>query len=118
MTREELIGSLRSCGELVKEHKLDACAAVMRAAADRMEDEGWISVEDRLPDDGCTYLVVVKLKYEWETEWEYHVDAGTRVFCNGYIDGIWDTANDWDEGQECHITHWMPLPEPPKMKGE
>lgn len=38
MTREELIGSLRSCAELVKEHKLDACAAVMRAAAKEMEE--------------------------------------------------------------------------------
>lgn len=32
----------------------------------------------------------------------------------------WGTTNDWDEGEVCEITHWMPLPEPPsvsKMKG-
>ena len=63
MTRQELIGSLRSCAELVKEHKLDACAAVMRAAADRMEDEDkFYTVRER---DGLT------LKYNEETgEWD------------------------------------------------
>lgn len=63
MTREELIGSLRSCAELVKEHKLDACAAVMRAAADRMEDEDkFYTLRER---DGLTF------KYNEETgEWE------------------------------------------------
>jgi hypothetical protein len=63
MTREELIGSLRSCAELVKEHKLDACAAVMRAAADRMEDEDkFYTLRER---DGLT------LKYNEETgEWD------------------------------------------------
>lgn len=34
---------------------------------------------------------------------------------DAYIDNRWDTYNDWDEGQQyIHITHWMPLPEPPK----
>lgn len=63
MTREELIGSLRSCAELVKEHKLDACAAVMRAAADRMEDEDkFYTLRER---DGMTF------RYNEETgEWD------------------------------------------------
>ena len=63
MTREELIDSLRSCAELVKEHKLDACAAVMRAAADRMEDEDkFYTVRER---DGLTF------RYNEETgEWD------------------------------------------------
>ena len=64
MTREELIGSLRSCAELVKEYKLDACAAVMRAAADRMEDEDKFYTV-RYERDGLT------LKYNEETgEWD------------------------------------------------
>lgn len=36
MAREELIGSLRSCAELVKEHKLDACAAALAAGVWRI----------------------------------------------------------------------------------
>lgn len=64
MTREELIGSLRSCAEIVKEHKLDACAAVMRAAADRMEDEDKFYTV-RYERDGLTF------KYNEETgEWD------------------------------------------------
>lgn len=64
MTREELIGSLRSCAELVKKKGLDACAAVMRAAADRMEDvDKFYTV--RYEHDGLT------LKYNEETgEWD------------------------------------------------
>jgi hypothetical protein len=28
-----------------------------------------------------------------------------------YIDGFWDTVNDWDEGNDVHVLAWMPLPE-------
>ena len=71
----------------------------------------WISVEDRLPEIGGTYLITLKEKYAYEDEWNYHVDVASYSF-------DWDcTFNDWDEGQEIHITHWMPLPEAPKMKG-
>ena len=80
-------------------------------------EEKWISVDERLPVNIGSYLVVVKLKYPWKKEWEYDVDAAVyNPLENGYIDH-WNTWNDWNEGQECHITHWMPLPELPKMKG-
>lgn len=85
--------------------------------ADFRKQSEWISVDERLPDAIDSYIVVVKQKYEWEAEWEYDTDVASFVFCDGYIDGVWNTYNDWKEGQECHITHWMPLPEPPKMKG-
>ena len=71
----------------------------------------WISVDERLPEVGGTYLIALKEKYEWEKEWRYHVDAASFTF-------EWDCIfHDWDEGQDIHITHWMPLPEAPKMKG-
>lgn len=28
-----------------------------------------------------------------------------------YIDGFWDTVNDWDEGNDVHVLAWMSLPE-------
>ena len=75
--------------------------------------DGWISVEDCLPDVGADYLVTIKMKYAWETEWEYHTDvASWGCYHDDEIDGEWCTFNDWCEGQEVHITHWMPLPEP------
>jgi len=78
----------------------------------------WISVDERLPDDYDDYLVVVKHKYEYEDEWEYDVDVGGPALGDdGYIDHFWKTYHDWEVGAECHITHWMPLPKPPMMKG-
>jgi hypothetical protein len=72
----------------------------------------WISVDERLPDDINDYLIVIKHKYKCEKEWKHDVDVATS---NGsYLNDFWDTNNDWDEGQEIHVTHWQPLPEPPK----
>lgn len=72
----------------------------------------WISVEERLPEDGDAYLVVVKEKRKNKTDWDVHVDVALNY--RSYIDGYWDTFNDWCEGQEVHISHWMPLPDPPE----
>lgn len=72
----------------------------------------WNSVDDGLPEIGDSFLVVVKEKYPHETNWNIHVDVASSF--GEYIDGFWDTFNDWNEGQEVHITHWMPLPDPPK----
>lgn len=75
----------------------------------------WISVDDLLPDPYKDCLVTVKYKYKWEREWTYDVDTGHMAFMKEKkIDDLWVTHNDWDEGQEIHVTHWMPLPEPPK----
>lgn len=68
-----------------------------------------------MPDTIGTYIVLLVQKYNYETEWEKHIDAAFFEKRKGaYIDGMWDTFNDWEEGQETHISHWMPLPDPPK----
>lgn len=74
----------------------------------------WISIEERKPAPYESYLIVIKMKYDWEKDYESVVDMGFYVEDNGYIDGF-DTVNDRNEGQQdIHVTHWMPLPEPPK----
>ena len=85
MTREELIGSLRSCAEFVKNKGLDACAAVMRAAADRMEDEDkFYTLRER---DGLTF------KYNEETgEWDKY-EVYMSVDCQ--------TEEDFEYLKEC-----------------
>ena len=83
----------------------------------REQEQKWISVEERLPEVLDLYLVVVKQKYSWEKTYRISTDcASYQPFGeDGYIDGCWDTCNDWDEGEDyIHITHWMPMPEPPK----
>lgn len=79
---------------------------------DYVPQKQWISVKDRLPEESAIYLVVVKEKYVFESQWNYHVDAASNY--GDYIDDYWDTFIDWDEGQEVHVTHWMPLPKLPK----
>lgn len=58
----------------------------------------WISVEDRLPERPGKYLV-------------YTVKGATKLgdYCSYLVDD--KPQFDW------YVTHWMPLPEPPKMKG-
>jgi hypothetical protein len=75
----------------------------------------WISVDDRLPV--CT-----------EQEPENTANFSEKVLVYGYygvgISELWDTGTDY--GWNCcdseytpkNITHWMPLPEPPKEKQE
>lgn len=63
---------------------------------------GWISVKDRMPKEEGRYIVYADKgvksafyeTYEGESRW---TDEGERY---------------WD----IHVTHWMPLPEPPKEK--
>ena len=61
----------------------------------------WVSVEDRLPQKNTSVLCY--FKYEPESP---------DVICENHYHGgrLW-----MSEGSK--VTHWMPLPEPPKMKG-
>ena len=77
----------------------------------------WISVDDRLPEESGYYLVVYRDKYNgsisiafdmyvkcnvgewWESEFACDI---TKQF-------LWATKL-----QEQEVTHWMPLPLPPK----
>lgn len=62
----------------------------------------WISVDERLPEDDGHYLC-------------YTTD-GYYNFCVYYGDGEWMILDQEDLAQ--NVTHWMPLPEPPKMDGD
>ena len=93
-------------------------ARMLNQAAKRLkeleEKQRWIPVAERLPELYQECFVLVKMKYEWEKDYEYNVDSGCYVGEHGYI-GNFNTYNDWNEGQDdIQITHWMPLPEPPK----
>lgn len=84
-------------------------------AWNRRADDGWINVEDRLPEAGKRVLILmdsgtvfcgeIKLR-ELLPEWWYYYDPQSEdmdmlsVVC-------------WS-GRLNPVTHWMPLPEPPK----
>jgi hypothetical protein len=81
---------------------------------------GWISVKDRLPDKSGKYLVTVTSNVDckpfvktawfllklWDNwQFKYECEPNVPGFYNG------DGEGDWVERM---VTHWMPLPEPPK----
>ena len=77
----------------------------------------WISVNDRLPEDSGYYLVVYRDKYNESIS----IDFDMYVKCNA---GEWwesefacDITNQFlwaTRLQDQEVTHWMPLPLPPK----
>ena len=96
--REKLIEILEEpCGGLYPAYEL----------ADYLLGNGvtvqeWISVDDRLPEDIGYYLVVYRDKYNGSTS----IALDNYVKCGA---GEW-----WASEFTRNITHWMPLPEPPK----
>ena len=60
----------------------------------------WISVRDRLPEDWVLCACV---------------DNEVHILCYDYIMDDWDI---WGRPNSCYVkpfvTHWMPLPQPPK----
>lgn len=64
----------------------------------------WISVEEKLPDKDGRYLVC---------------DGGDVLEAQFYLTGQlrrpeWSTTDCYESEDLYHVTHWMPLPEPPE----
>lgn len=78
--------------------KMDDCSM---CKATRLYNAGyrkqeWISVEDRMPPKNEMVL----------------------IFCGGARELDWICSTGlWYDHDHTLVTHWMPLPEPPKMKG-
>ena len=70
---------------------------------------GWISVKDALPRPGEDVIVLMDMqdKGKWRIL-AYLDDEDEPEWTSG--DELWEGEDDAGE----HITHWMPLPEPPK----
>ena len=120
MTEKEIVQALRcckfgvSCENCPAVGNEDCFDEVNTAAADLIERltaenaalrekvPQWISVEDRLPIDRLSkYLVAFR-------------DAGGSIVDMArYFPSDGWTCDNWEVPQNL-ITHWMPLPEPPK----
>lgn len=92
------------------------------------EDNGvtvqeWISVKDRLPEYPGHYLVCTSINYwhggcmDINGNHKYHPN-GTPVGYDGsamsVLDCYYDVTGHWNRVCDSHVTHWMPLPPPPK----
>lgn len=126
----ELIGKLRMHERRNEKSGYKCVAATYRNAADAIEElqrklryaedhyrimasayeeehakvPQWVSVEERLPDDGDCYLCRIDCPNgKWLEVCKYTENQNFANFCNG------EDATDF-------VTHWMPLPKfaPPK----
>lgn len=94
---------------------LDALVAVYQVKPYKDVCGKWISVKDRLPDVFDEVLVYdtfsnTSISIAWRE---------TTPRKNGIVDWYWNSQMSYPEDLT-HVTHWMPLPEPPtkQTKGE
>ena len=94
--------------------------AMMKTAFKTMIDNAptidpnkWISVEDRLPETEGDYLVWNREQRRIEKRFFYRLPPNYPVESYPEIREYFGNYRDYKR-----ITHWMLLPEPPKMKGE
>ena len=116
-TREKLIDILSKAHESYYS-KFDPSKTYMDVMADHLIANGvtldnqvssskWIPVTERLPDKDGEYLVRFTDKAIANAEYE------SKYGSFGYwLDIMWDGDADWYP--YVGVTHWMPLPEPPK----
>lgn len=111
MTREEVIASLRDqardkaslSNEPGDIFDYDRQALMAAAATLEVFAPGWISVKNRLPEEGQTVLVLDK--------WGHIRDRTLKTIGNGFV---CFTPDGMQPGRD--ITHWKPMPEPPKER--
>lgn len=96
---QQEIEKLRGQNEQLRE----AAALVTKESAELLERR-WIPVEERLPEDRSDVLVVAY----WHERWGAYMGwcAPERAAWSVHV-GIGDRS-------DIAVTHWMPLPEPPK----
>ena len=106
MTREEAIWYLTPIAESAVLERYKEALSMAVAALLEQEERRWISVDDRLPEEGEYVLCVLKsFNYGGKIQVCKFVPADKfkdkpyfEHFRNGFPS----------------VTHWMPLPQPPK----
>ncbi len=87
-----------------------------RLIANGVTVQEWISVDDRLPSDEQDVLVIA---HGWGGRLVY-VGSHKRVEAQkSWLTGITNKSSEWSLWgwsylKEPMVTHWMPLPQPPK----
>lgn len=78
----------------------------------------WISVKDRMPEKPGHYLICTSINYWRGGCWDTNSSDGTTEGYAGttmsVLDCYFDNTHDWNRVWNNRVTHWMPLPEPPK----
>ena len=105
--REKLVELLRNAKAAMKSENLSCDIARNMFVVDFMMANGvtvqeWISVKDRLPEDGEYVVCIAK-----RNPFSRFMPMVARIEKNGW-------ANPITEQYISEITHWIPMPQPPK----
>ena len=97
----------------------DICDEFEQTADALMQERSeWISVDERVPTTYNKYLVFKRGPHGGFLDIAYYTPnyTGQQVELEGRA--VWfQFDSDWGDYELDNVTHWMPLPEPPKMKG-
>ena len=86
----------------------EMAAAVLREKANGVTMQEWISVKDRLPDTAERVLVCKTWRGRvYKPEYGYYQDFPNQKGC-------WYVLTEYGYYPQREVTHWMPLPQPPK----
>lgn len=99
----------------------DAAADVTRLAAEAAVERDWIRVEDRLPEEHDSIFAKAYGTKRW-ADGMFRTISDEVLACVAFEDGhkvtmmlrTHDGAWALSSVHRGHVTHWMPLPEPPK----
>lgn len=103
------------------EQMRDAAAQVTKLAAEAAVERDWISVEDRLPEEHDSIFAKAYGTKRW-ADGMFRTISDEVLACVAFEDGhkvtmmlrTHDGAWALSSVHRGHVTHWMPLPEPPK----
>ena len=105
--REKLVELLQNAKAAMKSENLSCDIARNMFVVDFMMSNGvtvqeWISVDDRLPEDGEYVVCIAK-----RNPFSRFMPMVARIEKNGW-------ANPITEQYISEVTHWIPMPQPPK----
>lgn len=75
----------------------------------------WISVDDRLPEDGVEVLIYISTDIVQAYIWKGYWKGSTNVTDNMNDGYVHDRTICKQGSQFDFVTHWMPLPEAPSQ---
>lgn len=112
MTLHEAIETIKiAIAEVEWQYPMDYAIALEMAikALEGQKGSQWVSVKERLPEEGDLVLIVANGK---SGNTITHNDAYEMTICPAGKGGYLEM---WPILENAEITHWMPLPEPPQI---